>query len=147
MQSNRLTTALLLATAATGVAHLVLAEQRHRDRIALESARIHQQLIAAQVERPGLRAIWGSLAHLDSPERRLHLHRNAWLSAWEVMFRVGTLSTAQVREAAGALFATPDGQTWWARIRGERVQHATDRRGRQFQALVDSAYQDETGTV
>lgn len=137
----------LLTLAASGIAHLFLSERQHRDRTVLEAARIHQQLLAAQVERPALRAMWGSLAPLDSAERRLHLHRNAWVSAWEAMFRVGALAPAAVDVAARALFATPEGLHWWARVREERARAAADTRARRFHELMDTAYQDETGTV
>ena len=147
MRCNRVTGAALLAVAATGIAHLVLSERQHRDRTVLEAARIHQELLAAQVERPGLRAMWGSLDPLDPGERRLHLHRNAWVSAWEAMFRVGALTPAAVDGAARALFATPEGLHWWARVREERSRAAADTRSRRFHALMDTAYQDETGTI
>ncbi|MBK6012610.1 DUF6082 family protein [Streptomyces sp. MBT53] len=147
MRGNRVTTAALLTIAGTGIAHLVLSERRHRDRTVLESARIHQQLLAAQVERPGLRAIWGSLTPLDPGERRLHVHRNAWVSAWEALYRVGALSADGVHGAACALFAAPEGLEWWVRVREERARAAGDERGRRFHALMEAAYQDETGTV
>lgn len=147
MRSNPLQTSALIAIAATGITHLVLSEKRHRDHIVLETARMHQRLLAAQVERPGLRAMWDSLTHLDPAERRLHVHRNAWVSAWEVMLRVGTLSPNQVRSAAEALLADPGAQKWWARVRDERAQHAADRHARRFHALLDTAYQGETGTL
>lgn len=147
MRSNRVNAAALLVLAGTGLAHLVLSERRHHDRTVLESARMHQQLLAAQVERPGLRAMWGSLTPLDSTERRLHIHRNAWVSAWEAMYRVGALSPAGVDGAARALFAAPEGLHWWARVREERARAAVGRRARRFHALMDTAYQDETGTV
>ncbi|WP_326759095.1 DUF6082 family protein [Streptomyces phaeochromogenes] len=147
MRSNRVMTAALLTIAGTGIAHLVLSERRHRDRTVLESARIHQRLLAAQVERPGLRAIWGSLTPLDLRERRLHVHRNAWVSAWEALYRVGALSADGVHGAACALFATPEGLEWWVRVREERASATGDERGRRFHALMEAAYQDETGTV
>ncbi|MDN0193855.1 DUF6082 family protein [Streptomyces sp. S.PNR 29] len=147
MRSNRVTAAALLALASTGLMHVVLSERRHRDRSVLETARLHRQLLAAQVERPGLRAMWGSLASLDSTERSLHLHRNAWVSAWEAMYRVGALSPDGVDGAARALFATPEGLQWWARVREERARAATDKRARRFHVLMEIAYQDETGTV
>ncbi|CAM5677004.1 hypothetical protein SALBM311S_02114 [Streptomyces alboniger] len=147
MRSNRVTAAALFTLAGTGLAHLVLSERRHRDRTVLETARIHQQLLAAQVERPGLHAIWGSLTPLDSTERRLHMYRNAWVSAWEAMYRVAALSPAGVDGGARALFATPEGLCWWARDREERARAAAGTRARRFHALMDTAYQDETGTV
>lgn len=118
MHSSRLTSAALLALAGTAITHTVLTHRRHRDRTVLEAAHLHQRLLAAQVERPGLRAIWGSLGPLEPAERRLHLHRNAWVSAWEAMFRVGALSADGVHGAAISLFATPDGQKWWTSVRG-----------------------------
>lgn len=147
MRSNHLMNTALVVIAATGITHLVRSERRHRDRTVLETARIHQQLLAAQVERPGLRTIWGTLAHLDPAERRLHVHRHAWVSAWEVMFRVGTLSADQVRSAAEAMFADPGGKKWWERVRDERAQHAADRCARQFHAILDATYQGETGNL
>ncbi|MDH6624359.1 hypothetical protein M2271_002161 [Streptomyces sp. LBL] len=147
MRSNRVMTATLLTIAATGIAHVVLSERRHRDWTVLESARIHQRLLAAQVERPGLREIWGSLTPLDPRERRLHMHRNAWVSAWEALYRVGALSADGVHDAAGALFATPEGREWWIRVRERRAHAASDSRGRRFHRLLEAAYQDETGTV
>ncbi|EST27420.1 DUF6082 family protein [Streptomyces roseochromogenus] len=147
MRSNHVTAAALLALAGTGIVHVVLSERRHRDRTLLETARMHQQLLAAQVERPSLRAIWGSLAPLDSAERRLHLHRNAWVAAWEVMYRVGALNPAGVDGAARALFATPEGMQWWTRVREGRARAAVDERARQFHSLMDTAFQDETGKV
>ena len=139
--------AALLTLAGTSIAHLLHNERRHRDRTVLKTARLHQQLLAAQVERPGLRAIWGSLGPLDSTERRLHLHRNAWVSTWEAMYRVGALSPAGVDGAARSLFATPEGLRWWARVREERASAAVDTRARRFHTLMDTAYQDETGRV
>lgn len=147
MRSNRVTAAALLSLAGTGLAHLVLSERRHRDRTVLETERMHQQLLAAQVERPGLRAMWGSLAPLDSTERRLHLHRSAWVTAWEAMYRVGALSPSAVDGAARALFATPEGLHWWARVREERARAAVDTRAHRFHTLMDTTYQDETGRV
>lgn len=147
MRSNRVTAAALLTLATTGIVHVVLSERRHRDQVVLETARMHQQLLAAQVERPGLRVMWGSLAPLDSAERRLHLHRNAWASVWETMYRVGALSRAGVDSAARAVFVTPEGQHWWARVRDERARGMGDARSRRFHVLMDTAYQDETGTV
>lgn len=147
MRSNRVTAAALLTLAGTGLAHLVLSERRHRDRTVLETASMHQQLLAAQVERPGLRAMWGSLAPLDSTERRLHMHRSAWVTAWEAMYRVGALSPAGVDGAARALFAAPEGLQWWTRVREERARSAVGARARRFHMLMDTAYQDETGTV
>lgn len=147
MRSNHLMTGAILAVSAVGITHLVLSERQHRDRTVLESARMHQQLLAAQVERPGLRAIWGSLTPLDPRERRLHVHRNAWVSAWEAMYRVGALSADGVHGAACALFATPEGLEWWVRVREARASAAGDERGRRFHALLEAAYQDETGTV
>lgn len=147
MPSNRLTSAALLALAGTALAHTVLSHRRHRDRTVLATAHIHQQLLAEQIARPGLRAIWGSLDPLDPPERRLHIHRNAWVSGWEAMYRVGTLSADGVHGAALSLFATPDGQKWWTRVRDARAQAAGDACARRFHSLVDTAYQDETGDV
>ncbi|MGW2998708.1 DUF6082 family protein [Streptomyces sp. NPDC001155] len=142
-----MTAAALLAVAGTGIVHLVVSGRRHRDRIVLETAQMHQQLLAAQVDRPSLRTIWGSLAPLDSTERRLHLHRSAWVSAWEAMYRVGALSPAGVDRAVRALFAAPEGLSCWARVRDARARAAVDTRARQFHDLVDTVYQDETGTV
>lgn len=147
MRNDRATAAALLAIAGTGIVHLVLSERRHRDRIILETAQMHQQLLAAQVDRPSLRTMWGSLAPLDPTERRLHLHRNAWVSAWEAMYRVEALSPAGVDRLARALFATPEGLRWWARVRDARARAAVDTRARQFHDLMDTACQDETGTV
>lgn len=147
MRSNRLTNAALLALAGTALAHTVLSHRRHRDRTVLATAHIHQQLLAEQIARPSLRAIWGSLDPLPPAERRLHLHRNAWVSAWEAMYRVGTLSPDGIHGAALALFATPDGQKWWTRVRDARAQAADDAYARRFHSLVDTAYQDETGDV
>lgn len=147
MRSNRVTAAALLSLAGTGIFHLILSERRHRDRTVLETARMHQQLLAAQVERPALRAMWGSLAPLDSTERRLHIHRNAWVSAWEAMYCVGALSPTGVADAARALFATPEGLHWWTRVREDRARATVDKRASQFHALMDTTYQDETGMV
>ncbi|MGW1053508.1 DUF6082 family protein [Streptomyces sp. NPDC002521] len=147
MRSDRVTAAALLAIAGTSIAHLVLGERRHRDRIVLKTAQMHQQLLAAQVDRPSLRTMWGTVAPLDSTERRLHLHRNAWVAAWEAMYRVGALNPAGVDGAARALFATPEGLQWWARVREGRARAAVDERARQFHSLMDTAFQDETGKV
>ncbi|WP_405814189.1 DUF6082 family protein [Streptomyces sp. NBC_01390] len=147
MHRSRLTSAALLTLAGTALAHTVLSHRRHRDRTVLETAHLHQHLLAAQIERPGLRAIWGSLDPLDPAERRLHLHRNAWVSAWEAMYRVGALSADGVHGAALSLFATPGGQKWWDRVRDARAQAADDTCARRFHTLVDTAYQDETGAV
>ncbi|MFJ1602585.1 DUF6082 family protein [Streptomyces sp. NPDC088253] len=147
MRSNRVMTAALLTIAGTSMARLVLSERHHRDRTVLESPRIHQRLLAAQVERPGLRAIWGSLTPLDPSERRLHVHRNAWVSAWEALYRVGALSAEGVHGAACALFAAPEGLKWWIRVREERARAVGDERSRRFHGLMEAAYQDETGTV
>ncbi|RSN18746.1 hypothetical protein DMH25_00355 [Streptomyces sp. WAC 01325] len=46
-----------------------------------------------------------------------------------------------------ALFATPEGLHWWARVREERSRAAADKRTRRFHVLMDTAYQDETGTI
>ncbi|WP_405848384.1 DUF6082 family protein [Streptomyces sp. NBC_01518] len=147
MRSNRVMTAALLTIAGTGLAHVVLSERRHRDRTVLESARIHQRLLATQVERPGLREIWGNLIPLDPRERRLHVHRNAWVSAWEALHRVGAMSDDGVHDAVGALFATPEGREWWIRVRESRAHAASDSRGRRFHRLLEAAYQIEAGTV
>lgn len=147
MRSNHLTSAALLALAGAALAHTVLSHRRHRDRTVLATAHIHQQLLAEQIARPGLRAIWGSLDPLSPAERRLHLHRNAWVSAWEAMYRVGALSADGVHGAALALFATPDGQKWWTHVRHTRAQAADDAYARRFHSLMDTAYQDETGDV
>ncbi|WP_158697956.1 DUF6082 family protein [Streptomyces prunicolor] len=147
MRSNRVMTAALFTIAGTGIAHLILSERRHRDWTVLESARIHQRLLATQVERPGLREIWGSLTPLDPRERRLHVHRNAWVAAWEALHRVGTLSADGVHDAAGALFATPEGREWWIRVRERRAHAASDGCGRRFHRLLEAAYQAETGAV
>ncbi|UXX94210.1 DUF6082 family protein [Streptomyces sp. AD2-2] len=147
MRSNRVMTAALFTIAGTGIAHLVLSERQHRDRTVLESTRIHQRLLASQVERPGLRAIWGSLTPLDPRERRLHVHRNAWVSAWEALYRVGAMSANGVHDAAGSLFATPEGREWWIRVREKRAHAASDARGHRFHRLLESAHQDETGRI
>jgi hypothetical protein len=147
MHTHRVMVAALLTLAGTSIANLVRNECRHRDQVVLKTAHLHQQLLATQVERPGLRAMWGSLAPLDSTERRLHLHRNAWVSAWEAMYCVGALSQAGVDGAARALFATPEGLQWWARVREGRGRAAAGKRALRFHVLMDTAYQDETGTV
>lgn len=148
MNTHRVTAAALITLAATSIAHLIRSERRHRDRTVLATARLHQQLLTAEVARPGLRAVWGSLAPLDGAERRLHLHRNAWVGAWEAAYRAGALSSDGVACAARALFATPEGLQWWARVREDRAHTAADdKHARHFHALMDIAYQDETGTV
>ncbi|UIX34485.1 DUF6082 family protein [Streptomyces sp. GQFP] len=147
MRSSRLTSAALVALAGTAITHMVLTHRRHRDRTVLEAAHLHQRLLAAQVERPGLRAIWGSLDPLEPAERRLHLHRNAWVSAWEAMFRVGVLSADGVHGAALALFATPGGQKWWTGVRDSRAQAVGEGYAHRFHTLVDTAYQDATGDI
>ncbi|MDO0936557.1 DUF6082 family protein [Streptomyces sp. DG2A-72] len=144
---HRTTTIALAVTAAASTAHVVLSERRHRERIALTAARIHQRLLADQIERPELRTMWGSLEPLDEAEQTMHLHRNAWVSMWELMHRLGLMPAAEVRSAAESLLTSPEGRAFWKRVREDRMPAAKNRREYRFHTLIDGVYQDMTGEL
>lgn len=132
---------------ATASAHFAIRIHHHRQLTTLAAARMHQQLLAAQIDNPVLQEVWPGLATFDVNERAQHLHRNAWLSAWEAMYGAGVLSGDHVRATARSFLADTGGQTWWKRVRDRRAEAATGGPARRFHRLIDAVYQDETGTL
>ncbi|MFI7337002.1 DUF6082 family protein [Streptomyces sp. NPDC050085] len=137
----------LAAVAAIGLAHLAAGERQHRQRLRLDGARLHQQLLADQITHPELAVLWGRLSDLGEDGHRLDVHREQWIRLREALFSTRCLTEAGLRTAARAFFAAPANQQWWDRVREDRAEMATERAARRFHCLLDTGYQDESGTL
>ncbi|MFC5956805.1 DUF6082 family protein [Streptomyces pratens] len=130
--------AILVATA-VGAAGIWLAERRHRQRIALDAAEIHQRLLADIATDPEQRAAWATDG-LSPEAYAKSVHCNRLISFLSVKFRVGLLDRAALRVQARSIMARGETRAYWARFGAFREEEALDGIDRTFNRILDDAY-------
>ncbi|MGA5441954.1 DUF6082 family protein [Streptomyces griseoincarnatus] len=129
----------VLVASAVGAVGLWLAERRHRQRLALDTAHMHQQLLADIAADPGHRAIWATNGLSDEENVSL-MHCNRLISFLSVKFRVGLLDRAALRVQARALMERAPYRAYWSRSGSFREEEAMDRTDHTFNAILAEEY-------
>ncbi|MBT2412071.1 hypothetical protein J7I94_16090 [Streptomyces sp. ISL-12] len=140
--------AVLVATA-VGTVGIWLAERRHRQRLALDAAGIHQQLLSGIAADSEQLALWAP-GDLTPEAFGRAVHCNRLISFLSVKFRVGLLDRAALRVQARSVMARGATRAYWARFGAFREQEATDSVTRTFNRIFDEEYcaaADDTGSV
>jgi hypothetical protein len=129
----------VLVASATGALAIWFAERRHRQRIALDAADIHQRLLADIAADPQHRAIW-AIDALSDEEHKYLLCCNRQISFLSIKYRLGLLHKAGLRVQARALMKREPFRAYWQRFATFRDEEAGDRVDRSFNSVFDDEY-------
>ncbi|OIK02562.1 hypothetical protein BIV25_02990 [Streptomyces sp. MUSC 14] len=139
----------VLVASAVGTAGLWLAERRHRQRLVLHAAELHQGLLADITSDPEHLEIWTTNG-LSGEENVRLVHCNRLVSFLSAKHRVGLLDKAALRVQARALMERAPYRVYWARFGAFREEEAMDRIDHAFNSILDDEYAaaaDDTAPV
>ncbi|MEU8828845.1 DUF6082 family protein [Streptomyces sp. NPDC048636] len=129
-----------VALAAAVLTHTALAERRHRQRMTLAAATMHQRGLADLDENPyreDVRSADGQIPFQDF-EQVLHFDRLILLLM--VRHRLGLLSRAALRASAAQVMTHERGRLCWERRRDISHEQAADGTDREFNTIMDAAF-------
>ncbi|WP_405591926.1 DUF6082 family protein [Streptomyces sp. NBC_01092] len=129
----------VLVASTVGAAGLWLAERRHRQRLPLQAAEMHQRLIADTAADPEHQAIWATDGLSDEENVQL-MHCNRLVSFLSAKHRVGLPDRAALRVQARALMERAPYRAYWARSGTFREEEAMDRIDHTFNSILDDEY-------
>lgn len=125
----------LVLIAALGAAHLVLSAWQHRQRLALDAANMHANMLTAEdtwyVPGDGPRDEYVPMAQV-----------NRLIVCWSVKHRIGLLKRQALRSNAAWLMKRRIARAYWAKWRDHRIEEARDRKDVKFVTTLDDAYYD-----
>lgn len=136
---NRSALALI---AALGTAHLVLSARQHRQRLTLDAATMHANMlteITADAESPDT---W--YLPSDGPREQYvpSIRVNKLVSFLSMKHQVGLIKGDGLRANAEWLMERPDARAYWARWRDHRLNTARGGKDLRFVSALDDAYYD-----
>ncbi|TBO56475.1 hypothetical protein EYS09_27795 [Streptomyces kasugaensis] len=137
----------LWAVAAVGVWHVTQTAKQHRQRVAIDTQIIVQELVQSQEEFPECREMWSVHESLPEDERRLMLHCNRWVNLWALEFRVGVMSQNSLRVHLKDFMRRSAGLLYWERVSQHRDDDARDKVDREFNRIANQAYADSAGPL
>ena len=129
----------VLAGVVVGAVGIALAERRHRDRLRIDTAAMHQRLLADIATDPEHQKLWAHDGD-DPGEMALFVRANRQLSLTQTMYRVRVLDDATLRVAAENLMKREGVRLFWDRFGAFRAQEAATRRDRHFVEITDQAH-------
>ncbi|WGD39717.1 DUF6082 family protein [Streptomyces cathayae] len=129
----------VLVSSAVGAVAIWFAERRHRQRLALDTAHIHQRLLSDIAADPEHRAIW-ALEGLSDEESKHLLCCNRQVSFLSVKYRLGLLDKAGLRVQVRVLMEREPFRAYWQRSATFRDEEAGDRVDRSFNRVFEDEY-------
>ncbi|MFH8557006.1 DUF6082 family protein [Streptomyces celluloflavus] len=137
----------LWAVAAVCVWHVTQTAKQHRQRVAIDTQIIVQELVQSQEEFPEYRDMWSVHESLPEDERRLMLHCNRWVNLWALEFRVGVMPQNSLRVHLKDFMCRSAGLLYWERVSQHRDDDARDKVDREFNRIANQAYADSAGPL
>lgn len=129
----------ILVASAVGAAGIWFAERRHRQRLTMHAAEIHQRLLSDIATHPEQQALWAP-GGMSAEEYARLVHSNRVISFLSAKYRVGLLDKVALRVQARAVMQRPGCRAYWARFGAFREEEAADRVDRSFNAVLDDEY-------
>lgn len=139
----------MVAVVGIAVGVLTLRQSAEAQRLQAEQAirATHNDLLKMAIDRPLLDMVWGGPVdpRLADDDRGARNYANMIVAFWQMAYRGGVTTDAEVRLGARYFFTGRIGRAFWSDARADRAETAGDATERRFHELVDAEYQAAIG--
>ncbi|MEU0739291.1 DUF6082 family protein [Streptomyces sp. NPDC006134] len=130
--------------AALGIAHIALAERRHRDRKHIAFVGLHAELSRDTAADPRFADLVNSsyFEDLDADGRARMITCNRWVNLWSAMLRHGYITKRGARNVAETFMQSETNRDYWVRASPYRRTDFRDRHDERFFGIMADAFDE-----